>query len=1176
MNNALLKRFLSVVMAVAMVMSLVVIPVAADEVDGGTSCTEHEYVNGVCECGATEPKSECNHANKQEDVTPATCTEDGSKTVACGDCGETISTEIIGKLGHTYGEGGKCECGAEKPAEEEPAQCVCQSKCGEVPNSECPVCQDGTYDGCVGKTVEKIEAEQKAAADAAKVEEVNDLIAALPETVTAENYESVMAQLTTIMGHQESMGELWSKVDQAKLEAVIAATQNLAPTPEEPSATIGHGLQTIVDASKPRESVTTTLENVHAKNELKVELYSAGTLLSTTTLRQADLDDATAKYPANGEYTVNIVLSGQASGSWDTTWHVTPTASNIPDTIKVYADGALKDTKTNTDGYFLNATEKSEYLALDALIPRVAFIGETGYKTLEEAINASQTGETVTIKVDGTYKLPQIDKNLTIKAAEGVTATFDDIGTHKTGSGSITFENLIFDYYPNTNYTGLQHSSSLTYNNCTINGQVFLYGTSETFNNCTFHQNSADNYNVWTYGAKKVTFADCTFNCAGKSVLVYNEGACATEVTVTNSKFIASQAVEDKAAIEIGTNLMPDGTKIVIDGATTATGFANGSVSGDPLWNDKEDQTNLAVFVAGAQVWPIYPVSVTTTAGTQGFKTLAEALNYADTQTGEVTITLNKDISETVTITQKEGLSLIINGGDYVYSGKIAVKGGNRYEGAETLTFQNMKFQTANEQHIFIDATGKDYPHNVIVENCSFTGTGSSYKGVIGVKVRQGNNFTVRGCTADKVFYLIQNTSGGHNLTVENSTVTNGLYAVNVDTCINAVIRNVTISSQAYGIVLKGGNNTTTTLENVTVTTAMDRAPVYLRKADNENSGRTYTVAVNGANTFNSGDVDGDWLLIETDGSVEVILNDTALTSDGIDKVVAQIGNTYYNKLNYAINDAGEGATLILHEDGVVNADTLATIAGKRLNVNGNGNLIKAESGSAAVTAVDTMKISGLGKNGVGMTLGAGDKVTFDAEGNMKIEPAYDSNAGYGAVEVTYMKNGKLATETFALKKDAYLSMTKDGILTVVGGDDHATTLPYTLKPHMNEYTFVQYSSTTLTYVSNMFFDTFDEAYLDGMKLVPSKDFIAAPGSTYITLTNAKLRTLRLGDHSLYIVGKDGIRSEIAVVRVIASPYVADTTNPKTGDSIFLALSVMLFTGCALAVIPFTLKKKIH
>ena len=37
----------------------------------------------------------CKHEHVKENIVPATCTEDGSKTVVCEDCGETISTEVI-------------------------------------------------------------------------------------------------------------------------------------------------------------------------------------------------------------------------------------------------------------------------------------------------------------------------------------------------------------------------------------------------------------------------------------------------------------------------------------------------------------------------------------------------------------------------------------------------------------------------------------------------------------------------------------------------------------------------------------------------------------------------------------------------------------------------------------------------------------------------------------------------------------------------------------------------------------------------------------------------------------------------------------------------------------------------------------------------------------------------
>lgn len=46
----------------------------------------------------------CKHEHVKENIVPAICTEDGSKTVVCEDCGETLSTEVIPATGHSFGE----------------------------------------------------------------------------------------------------------------------------------------------------------------------------------------------------------------------------------------------------------------------------------------------------------------------------------------------------------------------------------------------------------------------------------------------------------------------------------------------------------------------------------------------------------------------------------------------------------------------------------------------------------------------------------------------------------------------------------------------------------------------------------------------------------------------------------------------------------------------------------------------------------------------------------------------------------------------------------------------------------------------------------------------------------------------------------------------------------------
>lgn len=46
----------------------------------------------------------CKHEHTKEIVVEATCTESGSKTVVCEDCGETLSTEVIPAKGHSFGD----------------------------------------------------------------------------------------------------------------------------------------------------------------------------------------------------------------------------------------------------------------------------------------------------------------------------------------------------------------------------------------------------------------------------------------------------------------------------------------------------------------------------------------------------------------------------------------------------------------------------------------------------------------------------------------------------------------------------------------------------------------------------------------------------------------------------------------------------------------------------------------------------------------------------------------------------------------------------------------------------------------------------------------------------------------------------------------------------------------
>ena len=170
------------------------------------------------------------------------------------------------------------------------------------------------------------------------------------------------------------------------------------------------------------------------------------------------------------------------------------------------------------------------FAALGAQAAMVAKVGETAYETLDEAIKAVRDGETIVVNA-GEYKLNDsltyTGKAFTIQAAADAKVSFDMSEAVALSSAKITFAGVTFDYKTNGNYIGLQHTDTLVYNDCTVNGKVFLYAASETFNRCTFVQEVED-YNVWTYGAKAVTFNGCTFKNVGKTINAYIEGGNAS------------------------------------------------------------------------------------------------------------------------------------------------------------------------------------------------------------------------------------------------------------------------------------------------------------------------------------------------------------------------------------------------------------------------------------------------------------------------------------------------------------------------------------------------------------------------------------------------------------------------------------------------------------------------
>ena len=226
----------------------------------------------------------------------------------------------------------------------------------------------------------------------------------------------------------------------------------------------------------------------------------------------------------------------------------------------------------------------------------IYFDAEGNRLALDQAALSAALAEGVkrVVLADGNYDLTGLNINGATLVGASKNVVVKPHSCTYNGVKNITevaIENVTLNVPENNTYCGLQGSKE-SYKNCVINGQYWLYSKNTTFEECVFNTTDANNYNVWTYGAANVEFTKCTFNSAGKSVLIYKEslGGADYNVTFNECALNASAPVDGKAAIEIDSSFPNGGggTYTVAINATTANGFANGSVSGNSLWNQKK------------------------------------------------------------------------------------------------------------------------------------------------------------------------------------------------------------------------------------------------------------------------------------------------------------------------------------------------------------------------------------------------------------------------------------------------------------------------------------------------------------------------------------------------------------------------------------------------------------
>lgn len=221
-----------------------------------------------------------------------------------------------------------------------------------------------------------------------------------------------------------------------------------------------------------------------------------------------------------------------------------------------------------------------------------AKIGETVYQTLEAAVTASASGDTIQLGA-GKYTLYKKGaetkgKDLTFvgqgadETTWGIGATMPDpdkFGTEYNGdysfdgAGTVTFKNMTLQS-ADANYLGFIRADQTVVEDCTINGKTFYWGyTSASFKNTTFNCPSGD-YAIWTYSSPTMTFDSCTFNSSGKVINVFTDyGAGKNDIIVNFKGCTVNNTSPNKAVLNINDSNMDKFKYILnISGNTTVTG----------------------------------------------------------------------------------------------------------------------------------------------------------------------------------------------------------------------------------------------------------------------------------------------------------------------------------------------------------------------------------------------------------------------------------------------------------------------------------------------------------------------------------------------------------------------------------------------------------------------------
>ena len=487
----------------------------------------------------------------------------------------------------------------------------------------------------------------------------------------------------------------------------------------------------------------------------------------------------------------------------------------------------------------------------DAVLPVASSVVSTS-EELVAAIAAASDGDTITLGAGEftTVGNTSPEKSLTfVGAGTGTVWTIGDLDKDVGGEGNgdysfegcdtITFKNMTLKV-DNKNYRGFIRINNTVVENCTLEGRTAYWGyETAKFVGSTFNA-PGDDYALWDYSTKAMSFDSCTFNISGKGVHVYVEAANADKdvtrtVAVNNCTVNSDKA--NKAFLNIKNSTQS--YDVTLSGTNTVNGLTANGTTGSALYQVEttevtETTGNPVTVKAKADdgtVTTLYEVKETVEAyvaevGSTKYKTLQAAIDAAGRN---ATVKLLADTYENVTIAKAMTLDLngfTLNGGTVkatpalkVDNCSVTVKDSSAAQ-TGTIMREDTAENSGVSSHYVIDIQGKNAflkfeSGNVKNNSGNKKGNGASLVRVGDDSVSAWPQLTIAGGTFTQDNFIVIKVDRGTFYLTGGTLNSKNDYAV--ENWYTATIKGGTVNGTVAAWTYSGGHNSDLTISGGTI-----------------------------------------------------------------------------------------------------------------------------------------------------------------------------------------------------------------------------------------------------------------------------------------------------------------------------------------------------------------------